>query len=199
MKKIGKLLKKPKAEKANFGLDDVQIEVKRLGNRIMTLKNKAIVRVDTNIENIVLKVDKIEVRTQSLEKMVEQFYPALNETRNLLRETRWEVATVAKAIESEIQTNVLGSPKQGSNEIPIPTVGGGRGDRRYMRWEKITIFIIRWRAFTQVIKEGRASFQYHKYLLPDPSVLRAQDLRGHPICKTPNHYDLPRNIEININ
>ena len=198
-KKIGKLLKKPKGEKVNFGLDDVQTEVKRLGNRIMTLKNKAIVKVDTNVENIGLKVDKIEVRTQSLEKMVEQFYPTLNETLNLLRETRWEVGTVAKAVKSEIQTNVFGSPKQGTNGIPIPTVGGGRGDGGYMKWEKITIFITWWRAFTQANKEGRTGLQYHKYLPPDPSVLRTRDLRGHQICKTPINYDLLRNTGININ
>ena len=217
VKKVGKLLKQPKGENANFGLDDVQTELKTLEDRAMTLKNKAIVRTDTNIqsmrpevETIVAraqniektiehsrpKIEIIELRAQNIEKMIEKLAPVLTEMRSLLRETRLLMDAIAKATKSGIQINGIGIQKQGTNAIPIPVVGGCGEYGRYKKWGKITIFLIGWRAFTQVTREGRADPQYLNNLLPDSSGFRTRDARGHPICKSPIHHDHLTNTDI---
>ena len=122
--KIGKMLKKPKLEKAkNFSLDDVQKEVKRLEDRAMTLKNKAIVRTDTNVENIRLEVEIIKITTQNTERMmIEELRPIMNETRNLAQETRWKMDVYAKATKSSIPINGTGIRKPGTNVNAMSSV-----------------------------------------------------------------------------
>ena len=110
VKKLGQILKKPKVEKTNsFYLNDVQNEVKRLEDRAMTLKNKAIVRTDTSVEKIRLEVEAIKISTQSTKRMmVQELSPVMNETRNLVRETRLIMDVYAKATRSDTQANDVG-------------------------------------------------------------------------------------------
>ena len=83
----------PNTEKPNdIGLDVIQKEVKRLQGRATTLQSKAIVRTDANVEKTGSVVDRIKISTQSIERiMIEELRPIMNETRNLVRESRWKM------------------------------------------------------------------------------------------------------------
>ena len=115
-KKIGKILKKPKVEKAkSFYLDDVRKEVKRLEGRAMTLKNEAFVRTNTSVEKIRLEVDIIKVSTQNTKRMmIEALCPGMHETRNLVRETLLTMDVYAKATRSGTRANEIGIRDQRS-------------------------------------------------------------------------------------
>ena len=107
----------PKTEKLNdIGLDAIQKEVKRLQGRATTLQSKAIVRTDANVEKTGSVVNKIKISTQSIERMMtEELRPVMNETRNLVRETRWRTDIYAEATRSDTHANAMGILKSGTN------------------------------------------------------------------------------------
>ena len=111
---------KPKTKKLNnFGLDVIQKEIKRLQDRATTLQSKAIVRTDANVEKTGAVVDIIKITTQSIERiMIEEIRPAITETRNLVRETRWRTDVHAKALRSGDQPNGLVTPKPETHVEP---------------------------------------------------------------------------------
>ena len=110
----------PKTEKPdNFGLDVIQKELKRLQDRATTLQSQAIVRTDANVEKTGAVVDIIKITTQSIEKiMIEEIRPVMNETRNLVRETRWRTDVHAKALRSCDQPNGIVIPEPETHVEP---------------------------------------------------------------------------------
>ena len=116
VKKLGQILKKPNVEKTNsFYLVDVQNEVKRLEDRAMSLKNKAIVRTDRTVEEVRLEVGIIKISTQDTKRMmVDELCPFMNETRNLIEETRLTIDVYAKATRSNTRANEIGIRNQRS-------------------------------------------------------------------------------------
>ena len=123
----------PNTEKPNdIGLDVIQKEVKRLQGRATTLQSKAIARTDANVEKTGSVVDRIKISTQSIERiMIEELRPIMNETRNLVRESRWKMDVYAKATRSDIQTDEIGTwePEMGVDPTFRIVIGGKLGGR----------------------------------------------------------------------
>ena len=140
----------PKTEKPNdIGLDVIEKEVKRLRGRATTLQSKAIVRTDAKVEKTGHVVDIIKISTQNIERiMIEELRPVMNETRNLVRETRWKMDAYAKATRSNIPTIGVGIRKPGTNAGPLFRIAIGGKYERFIIYgagdlEELTDFMIK--------------------------------------------------------
>ena len=74
-------------------------------------------------------VDTIKISTQRIERiMIDELRPAMNETRNLVQETRWKMDVYAKATRSDTQTNGIGTRKpEPYVEIPCAHISSSYG------------------------------------------------------------------------
>lgn len=223
------MLKKPKVEKAkNFYLDNVQKEVKRLEDRAMTLKNKAIVRTNTSVEKIRLEVDIIKISTQNSQRMmIEALCPVMNETHNLVRETRWKMDVYAKATRSDLPTNGIGARKPQARvarmgSYTIMGRGGKFSGRNFGKFREDLISpmvelirqmnsvtpepseLVDWplTVFISIFtKELSETLQYPEFTLAmvggDGDEITIR-LHYYPQCKVPMHYDLFAITDITI-
>ena len=173
-------------------------------------------------------VDIIRISTQTTERlMIEELCPVMNETRNLVQETRWKMDVYAKATRSEIGT--FGFVRHDSEENLVFPKGTYVffGKSIYLMVSKEEISITRiylsrrlssispelWEGISshlgstapfsypdRVFERRHANARYLQDFAMDPTTSRLyMRVSWFPQCKAPIEYDLSTDTDISNN